>query len=607
MTGDAAGGVEARCPDIIIIGVHGVGSPALGEVAESIRAGYARALGGSIVSADELSLQAGAEDHVYRGFRVREKTQTAEIWEVNWADLKGFPAGTLGSILYALKTLVALIQVSDAGWNQKSRGGPDGRFYFGFLLRLYFCTFALIVPVNLLLIAYASLQANRAVAVLLILLCAGAFATAILLLGWVDRFLRLSLVTLAAGVATALWIVSRPVPFDRDLLIRVIGATGWLEKALGIILLFCLIELLVRSLWAPMTVTISVTRAAIMILAASIGAGAYGAIVNAVGLFALDRIDNWKPLGDKLKGDFEQLYLDHIGYSVAQLELINGGTTFVVGAFLIGGIVYQLIRVGLSPDNCQTPRGRYVQDTLNVFLWLALAGFVFVFVCSTADAFDAFRPWNDAKHTRGSIYGIQWLLRLFGVDPTIEVHPLSIYLFSSARIVPFLLPAMIRPLRDGMNVAADVLLYVLPPDFKLSLAARARDRFGYLFGHFYHAQSSARLCVLAHSQGAVVAYDVLSSSGCDNIGLLTAGSPLGSLYERFLGYPVERIPGIRWTNIYRESDYVGGPIKYADIDEPLRRSYPSAHFYYFEDRVVISKLLRLGEDQAAAAAPTAAA
>jgi heme/copper-type cytochrome/quinol oxidase subunit 3 len=84
--------------------------------------------------------------------------------------------------------------------------------------------------------------------------------------------------------------------------------------------------------------------------------------------------------------------------------------------------------------------------------------------------------------------------------------------------------------------------------------------------------------VSAHSQGTVIAVATLLRLRTEpqRLALLTYGSPLQRLYGRafphFFGLPVldyvRRTYGGRWTNLYRRSDPIGGPVACADADVP---------------------------------------
>jgi hypothetical protein len=251
-----------------------------------------------------------------------------------------------------------------------------------------------------------------------------------------------------------------------------------------------------------------------MILGVAIGAGAYGALVNAIGFYVLEKFYQWNLASKAAVKPFEELYLSYIGYDVAQLELINGATTFFIGIFLIAGISHQFIKISLSSDSSLVCRGLFIRNIFCVFLWLTVAGFIFVFFITIADAFGLFKSKDCAANTVCSIYGIQWILRLLGYPEhsTAALSPLEIYVGSAIRIVPFLIPALVPPLRAGLNVAADVLLYILPNRFPLSLKLKAQTRFAELIRGLHASHPNADISILAHSQGTVIVRDVLGNS-----------------------------------------------------------------------------------------------
>ena len=341
-------------------------------------------------------------------------------------------------------------------------------------------------------------------------------------------------------------------------------------------------------------ITIFVTRAGIIILAVTFGAAVYGAFVHAAGFYALNNLTKWGMVDEQTVKSFGVLYLEHVGYNVAQMELINWATTFAVGAFLLSGMVFQLLAINLSSDWNPQPRGLRMRNWFNAFLWLTIIGFLFVFFTAIADQFGFFES-TDRTCVRAwcSIYGIQWLLQFIHYDTTQPLSPLEIYAASATRIFPFIPMIIVPSLRAGLNVAADVLLYILPARFPLSLETRVKERFRGLLNHLRDQHPAAKISIVAHSQGTVIVRDVLSEATVTNIRLVTAGSPLSSLYDRFLGRSVKALPGCDWTNIYRLSDYIGGPLSNPNIsDEILKRNYRFAHFFYFEDPAVITAALR---------------
>lgn len=105
--------------------------------------------------------------------------------------------------------------------------------------------------------------------------------------------------------------------------------------------------------------------------------------------------------------------------------------------------------------------------------------------------------------------------------------------------------------------------------------ARIQERLKLVLKTFVQHQGYDGVIFLAHSQGAIVAYDYLRDNGpmYTELGdaspaLLTFGSPLGSIYQKYFHeYAASRpVPlGIAarlkcWINLYRVDDYIGGRV-----------------------------------------------
>jgi hypothetical protein len=575
----------SELPEAIIVAIHGVGGPRPGEVVQEVVQGLTNArLNAEMVQEPTMvSLTVDGASHCYLGSLIAGHMLKLHVWEVNWADLKGLPSGALGSLLYALKAVVAMVQIADRGWEGSSAVSSNPLF-FGAILHAYFCIFSLVSPLDLCVIAFAYMQRHSIISYGLIGLFLISASLVLWLLTSVDRWIRYSLFVLVIGVATAIWMVARPGDADR-LLIGTIEIYGGLEIGLAVLLLLAGLELLARFGFAGSARgawTTFATRSAVMVLGVAIGAGAYGALVNAIGLFLLSRLQNWHLTSASAIQSFYTLFLRFVGYDLATVELINGAATFLGGAFLVIGVCYQLLRISQTRGESKKARGRDIQNLLNAFIWLTIAGACLVMFALAADIFGF----------------LDWLLP---ADQCRPLSPLEIYSASATRVVPFLLPVVAPSLRVGLNIAADVLLYILPERFPFSLRARSQDRFRGLFEHMQRQHPSSDLVVLAHSQGTVIARDVLRAVSDPPIGLVTVGSPLAPLYRRFLDIPVTALSSCRWTNIYRLSDYVGGPIRVEGIvDSELAADYRAAHFLYFQDGTVIDAALDNGR---AAAGP----
>jgi hypothetical protein len=300
-------------------------------------------------------------------------------------------------------------------------------------------------------------------------------------------------------------------------------------------------------------------------------------IVNAVAFVLLNKLIDFNIVSGTSFHHFETIYLQHIGYHLAQMEFVNWLTTFCIGSFLVGGIGYQFLRISRSRDGSDVPRGLYIQNILNVFLWLSLIGFIGVLACYVADRAHWLDLTNCDENSICTVHGVR-------------LTPLTVYLVSATRVVPFLLPIFISSLRVGLNVIADVLLYILPVGFPFSIQREARCRLKLLLDELKDREN---ISVLAHSQGTVIARDVIESTNVTQF--VTAGSPLGSLYGRFLGWPVAALGRCRWVNMYRNSDYIAGPLKRENIeDQIIKTDYRFNHIHYFDhaDMILYAEYLK---------------
>ena len=122
------------------------------------------------------------------------------------------------------------------------------------------------------------------------------------------------------------------------------------------------------------------------------------------------------------------------------------------------------------------------------------------------------------------------------------------------------------------------------------------------------AATSSSVIVAAHSLGTVITADSLVSHPAtwakfQSIDLVTAGSPLHRLLARFFpsAYPPVRdladdmtraYPSLRWANVYRPSDYVGGYLPAPRVSNRcLLRSTWRTHSNYWGDPYAIEWLI----------------
>lgn len=175
------------------------------------------------------------------------------------------------------------------------------------------------------------------------------------------------------------------------------------------------------------------------------------------------------------------------------------------------------------------------------------------------------------------------------------------------------LPVILGPLRLGINVAGDVIIYLndfhwrrTPEDpptrtFAELIPAVARRRHRLLpvaEGYFFRQRIQRRLSNLVddlirteepdridfvcHSQGTVITLNVLAAHGASwgqgrggqgcALSLITMGSPWRHLYHHYFPRAFADLKGppasvARWTNIFRIDDFIGTHVRTASPDE----------------------------------------
>lgn len=222
-------------------------------------------------------------------------------------------------------------------------------------------------------------------------------------------------------------------------------------------------------------------------------------------------------------------------------------------------------------------------------IWLAASGLVAIVLLSLL----ATRDSSLRRHI-----GIIWDVASFWPRDT---HPLAPPCYSERAI-----PQLVHRMRFYVG---DLAKHTSMPGSDGSAAADMNGVAG-AAGDTHHPSRCAprRVIVAGHSQGSVIgvaAIMTLPTSARSKVALLTYGSVLTRLYGRFFPLyfgPAELAkvadalldePGgkVRWRNLYRYSDFLGGPIdrhlddpeQLADIDrrypDPLFRSSPGDSIY----------------------------
>jgi len=187
------------------------------------------------------------------------------------------------------------------------------------------------------------------------------------------------------------------------------------------------------------------------------------------------------------------------------------------------------------------------------------------------------------------------VITLVVLQPLIENKTLFVqlrnYVLPFAALVALVMPFFFgHRIANVVHIARDLIdhhyiprletaTYFMPSLFRTRYIrprrARIQNRLKLILNTFLAGQQYDEVVFVAHSQGSVVVYDYLNDAapayaeiGGARPSLLTFGSPIGAVYQRYFYEYAARIPappGLAsrlkcWINLYRVDDYIGGRI-----------------------------------------------
>ena len=529
-----------------IVLVHGVGATRAGEMLRQ----FVGDLGGPI---DNVMFDGDSFERV----RLNDHEHISEAYEVFWADLKPDIRG-LGLVAFLFKLILALSQLGAEGWRDADTGAnlPS---YAGRLLKDLLFGFVLVVPALFFsfLHVFALSGWPRVGGVLLAV--APVFAVAWALRGC-DKIVYVSLIlapifSTVAIVANALGVldpIGSPDPLSAKLVAWIIS--GIYSGALILIVIAVL-----ETAWHTIAAWFRTKKAHITPFVVAL-------------LWAVNLAVYSKKLQSPENAGYEawtKTYSHALPYDLAFMEIVLAGATAIFGLYVSLGLFLYFLRLKIAKRrNKGWPLGDFLRH------WLSSSLFLFVLLSSVVGGAYAMHVF---LFPREQIYlALPWLHAL-GQLNVFQVHSLS-----STRLLGFL-PSIVWPLRLGLLIAADVIFYILPPDSsRLAVGPDARKRFRKLIEGLTE-KFKERLLIVAYSQGSMIAADVLAAKDGAQVNFITAGSPVTTLYDRFLG--INGGPELfTWKNFYRESDFIGGPIPRAlGGNFPVVGNFDHHHMNYFSE------------------------
>ncbi len=154
--------------------------------------------------------------------------------------------------------------------------------------------------------------------------------------------------------------------------------------------------------------------------------------------------------------------------------------------------------------------------------------------------------------------------------------------------------------RRANPLGAVASVFRFAPDSVFQFRPRLRDRLGDVLADLDAADGGhERVTLIGHSLGSIIAIDWLDGKAAGGqtgtTELVTMGSPYGAIFHHYFPHMFAAparglLAGVtRWTNIYREDDYVGTALAGADIEDVVLP--PKGHDGYFGDDKVVREIL----------------
>jgi hypothetical protein len=536
--------------DRSLILIHGVGCPQPGEILQECLRELVK---------HEIKLSEKEDLHVNgRAYpRCSATGRLSEVIEVNWSDVLRPEGNILGIARHLILLLFAFLRLCGEPSTTGRRKPFFGRLY-GFYFESMF-VWCLYPPMLMLFIwSYDHwLVQTFAVACFLIIL-----------LPWIVFLSSLSKSFYVGYAWYVAMLVAAAVSIlglaDRVKVLQIATFVYSNTQSLGaILLILCAIEAGFYSCGQSKPFKYFLSRLAFLYvpfaLASALGAIAWAAVLSCA-YVTCSKLEMYNDWGTR--------FLQFLNYDLGFMEYVFCSAVFCIGLLALAGLARYRFRCTGNP-RARRP-GLAAQDWLMVLLVSTPLILIVVALCLLVNSL-----------LRGSSEG----------QTTTDV--MQIYAISSTRIIPFMF-FLIGPGRILVDVLGDVLFYLLPGRRTPATAETARARLREVIAAVQSQSPGNKVVVLAHSQGSVIAADTIGRLNANDCKLITIGSPIQSLYERFLfSTSTSRVTNFtapkHWTNIYRRDDYIAGPIRLKGVKN--YRLGNGGHTGYWCDPFVIREVV----------------
>ncbi len=548
----------------IIVAVHGVGETAVGDTVSCL----ARVIDKGRLEAFLVDdLQIG--DHTYARRR-STNLRLPELVEVNWSDLQRPKRSLVGFLRHLLAVAFAMLNL-DYRW----LGRPSPLRLQGLYRFALECLAAWAVYPVLLGLGNSSLKdlGFNAVSRGIFVLALAAVVACLLAVAWNwSRWLRLGgLVCLAVVALSGTCLLTGWVgeaPFNQ----ASAAFYGGTQFAVIVLLLVVALEISVRIARRQLGWEVGLSHMA-MNYVPLVLLSIFGACIWALVLSALDGMGGISPRWSKT-------FLEYVGFDVWVVEWCMAGVIICMTALGLIGLALYLIarRRGSSGSASAGSVARnWLRNMLIVIPVLLLGPGVAMVLTSPVVG-----------------YG-------HDTDTLLQLGVVTIYTVSAVRAVA-LFPLAIPRLVPLLDVVGDVCFFATSPGTSFSSREHCKRRLRNLLDCYRNDPEVGGVCVVAHSQGSVIAYDVLRELPPTpfKVTLVMMGCPYRTLYGRFLGLAIDSGAGhqMRLYNLYREADYIGGPVNLPGAkDVPIGKG---GHVGYWSDAAILPYLCLELDDAARA-------